>query len=92
VLAVRPFAKWIAWLCLLLTVCSAVELVAHHHSNQVEASACQICVAAHSTQPTSISLAATPVFRTILVLQLRPASAAKSVVSFGLHVRPPPSV
>jgi hypothetical protein len=85
-------SKVVACLCLLLTVLSAAQAVAHHHSSQVEDSACRICVVAHSTIQTNISAASKPVFRTIRVLQLRPSVATKCETAFGLYVRPPPSV
>jgi hypothetical protein len=87
----RSISKTLACLCLLLTLWSATEFVTHHHSNQREASACQICVAAHSTALTFISHASYPVFRTVLTLRLLPTAAKKRLVAFGLYVRPPPS-
>lgn len=89
-LGVRSISKFVACLCLLLTLCSAVEVIVHHHSTQTDASACQVCVAAHSTTPTTISPAPKPVFRTILTLHLRQTATTERFIAFGLRVRPPP--
>lgn len=88
----RSISKLLGLLCLLLTVSSAIGLITHHHSSRAESSACQVCVAAHSTAPTSISPTPKPVFRTILTLQLRPAATTQRLIAFALYIRPPPSV
>jgi hypothetical protein len=88
----RSISKGAACLCLLLTLWSAIALITHHHSSQNEASACQVCVTAHSAVSTSISSAPKPVFHTIFALRLVPTAAKQHLVIFALCVRPPPAV
>jgi hypothetical protein len=38
----RSVAKMVAFLCLLLTIWSAVAVVAHHHSNSTESLTCPL--------------------------------------------------
>jgi hypothetical protein len=88
----RSVSKGAAFLCLLLTLWSAIALVTHHHSSQNEASACQVCVTAHSTVSTSITSTPKPAFHTIFELRLFPTATKQRLISFALCVRPPPVV
>jgi len=88
----RSLSKKIAFLCLLLTVFSAVGLVAHHHSSRIDAAKCSACVAAYSAAPKAVSVLAkaTIVFSSAVVLD--PVSAQQRLIPFALRVRPPPTV
>ncbi|SPE44905.1 hypothetical protein SBA7_570020 [Candidatus Sulfotelmatobacter sp. SbA7] len=92
VIGMRSFSKGIAWLCLLLTFLSAVELVTHRHSSQEQSAACRVCVAAHSTVPAIAPLPPKTEFARILALRPQPTAAKQRLISFALLVRPPPSV
>lgn len=88
----RSLSKKIALLCLLLTVFSAVGLVAHHHSSRIDAAKCSVCVAAHSAAPKEVStLTKTTVVFPSAVVE-NPVSAKHQLISFALRVRPPPTV
>jgi len=88
----RSVSKRAAFLCLLLTLWSAIALITHHHSSQNEASACQVCATAHSAVSTSISSAPKPVFHITFALRLQPTATKQRIISFALCVRPPPVV
>jgi len=88
----RSLSKKIALLCLLLTVFSAVGLVAHHHSNRTESAKCSVCVAAHSAAPKAVSVLANAAIVFSFAVVLDPVSAQQRLIAFALRVRPPPSV
>ncbi|HYM05419.1 MAG TPA: hypothetical protein VEU11_02570 [Terriglobales bacterium] len=88
----RSFSKRIAWLCLLLTLCSAVALVTHHHSSANDAAKCTVCVAAHSASPQAASVLPKQTLVRAFVFRSKPASAQQRLVAFALSVRPPPAV
>ncbi len=88
----RSHLKGIAWLCLLLMVSSAWADVAHHHSSKANASACQVCVAAHSTVPTHASPTPKPELRRTIAVNCRAVGAKQRLISFARYVRPPPTV
>lgn len=88
----RPVMKWIACVCLLLTLASAVGFAVHMHATAAAAAHCMICVAAHTSLP------AVPVILLLLsawVVLLRKkeqvAAAKQRLAVFALSVRPPPS-
>jgi len=82
--------KWIACLCLLLTVWSAGAFVAHHHSDSND-SACAVCVAALSSSPTATALPPVDTLAVVSTFKAEPVSAAKQrLIAFALTVRPPP--
>jgi hypothetical protein len=88
----QSISKRIAWLSLLLTLWSALAFAVHHHSSQDESAACQVCIAAHSASPTTVSPAPKPVFRRILPYRPQPSIAKQSLIVFALYIRPPPLV
>ncbi len=88
----RSLSKKIAWLCLLLTLGSAVAFVLHHHSGATEAAKCTVCVAAHSASPKAVSTLPNTTFVFASFLQLDPVSTKQRLIAFALRVRPPPSV
>jgi len=88
----RSFSKRIALLCLLLTLCSAVATITHHHSSANDAAKCTVCVAAHSAAPQAASILPKQVFARASLSQTEPVSAKQRLVAFALSVRPPPAV
>jgi len=88
----RSLSKKIAFLCLLLTIFSAVGLVAHHHSSRTESAKCSVCVAAHSAAPKAVSVLAKAAVVFSFAVVLDPVSAQQRLIAFALRVRPPPSV
>lgn len=88
----RSLSKSIAWLCLLLTLGSAVAFAAHHHSSADEATKCTICIAAHSASPKATSNIARAGFVLASTFRPKPVSAKQQLLTFALSVRPPPAV
>ena len=88
----QSISKKVALLCLLLTVCSAVALVAHHHSGATDALKCTVCVIAHSASPKLVSPLPNRTFVRVSAVRLEPVSAKQRLVAFALSVRPPPAV
>jgi hypothetical protein len=88
----RSFSRKIALLCLLLTLCSAVALVTHHHSSANDAAKCTVCVAAHSAAPQAASVLPNQIFVRASISRYEPVSAKQRLVAFALSVRPPPAV
>jgi len=88
----RSISKSIALMCLLLTLLSAVALVAHHHSSAAEAAKCTVCVAAHSASPKTTSVLPNTTFVPVATFHPKPVSAKQRLVAFALCVRPPPNV
>jgi hypothetical protein len=86
------FSKRIALLCLLLTLCSAVAMVTHHHSSANDAAKCTVGVAAHSASPQATSVLANQKFVRASLSRSEPVSAKQRLVAFALSVRPPPAV
>jgi hypothetical protein len=83
--------KCVAVTCLLLTVWSAVAVVAHHHANGTESARCTVCVAAHSAAPKSNTSLLHATFAPISTIQADPVSAQWRLIAFALSVRPPPA-
>jgi len=88
----QSISKKVALLCLLLTACSAVALVAHHHSGATDALKCTVCVTAHSASPKLVSTLPNRTFVRVSAVRLEPVSAKQRLVAFALSVRPPPAV
>jgi len=88
----RSISKSIALVCLLLTLLSAVALVAHHHSSATEAAKCTVCIAAHSASPKATSTLPNATFVPLANFQPKPVSAKQHLLAFALCVRPPPTV
>lgn len=89
---IRSAAKRIAFLCLLLTMWSAVAVTAHHHASSSDAAKCTVCVAAHSAAPTITSTLTKAIFVRLNTLRAEPVSASHRLIAFALSVRPPPAV
>ena len=88
----RSISKCIAWLCILLTVSSAVEFAAHNHSSATDAAKCTVCIAAHSASPKTTSILPDATFVPVATFRPKPVSAKQRVIAFALCVRPPPNV
>jgi hypothetical protein len=88
----RSISKTIAWLCLLLTISSAVAFAVHDHSSALEAAKCTVCVAAHSAALQAVAIPTPSTFVFAAVSRREPVSAKQRLISFALRVRPPPSV
>lgn len=86
----RSSFKAKAWLCLLLMLGSAWASAVHNHANEAKAASCQVCVAAHSTVSTRISVCAKPVFRRLHAADTRTLDAQQQLLIFALFIRPPP--
>jgi hypothetical protein len=86
----RSCVKVTACLCLLLTLLSAIAVVAHHHASG-ESSTCSLCLVART--PAAIATASTPkpVFHFLSTLKLEPIFAQYRLSVFALSVRPPPA-
>lgn len=89
---VRSTVKYLAVMCLLLTLWSAIAFAAHHHSNPTEAAKCTVCVAAHSAAPKTTASLLKAKFTPISTFLPEPVFAAQSFVAFALSVRPPPAI
>jgi hypothetical protein len=88
----RSILKPIGWMCLLLTLLSAVAFAAHHHSSATESAKCTVCIAAHSASPKTTSTLANATFVPLATFRTKPVSAKQRLIAFALCVRPPPSV
>lgn len=86
----RYIVKFAALLCLMLTLCSALTFVTHHHSKGTDSATCTVCVAAHSTAPKSTANLLKTIFTPIFTFRAEPIVAKYLVVAFALSVRPPP--
>jgi len=88
----RSIGKSVAWVCLLLTLWSAVAFVAHHHTGGDESAKCTVCVAALSASPTAPSLPVQATFLVVSTYRAEPVAEAKQrLIAFALTVRPPPA-
>lgn len=84
--------KAIATLCLLLTVWSAVAVVAHHHASNSASPTCPVCVVARAPAAAIASVSGPkPVFLFLSTVRSAPISAKHRLVVFALSVRPPPA-
>ena len=86
----RSFSRRIAFLCLLLTLFSAVAFVAHHHLNASDAAKCTICITAHSASPRVAAVLPNHTFVQTSISQSGSVSAKQRLVAFALR-RPPAS-
>jgi hypothetical protein len=89
---VRSIVKYLAVMCLLLTLWSAIAFAAHHHSNGTEAAKCTVCVAAHSATPNATASLLKAKFIPVSTFLPEPVFAAQSFLAFALSVRPPPAI
>ncbi|HYN15465.1 MAG TPA: hypothetical protein VES66_06725 [Terriglobales bacterium] len=80
-----------AWLCLLLTLWSAVAAVAHHHANNTESLTCPVCIAARAVAAIATSSALKPVFIQISTVRVQSSPAKYRLPVFALSVRAPPA-
>jgi hypothetical protein len=86
----RRLTRWSAWLCLSLMVWTAAVEATHSHPSQTDSVSCSICVAAHSTRPTTVTAHAAPVFATIGQLQDKDVLAQARLDVADLGNRGPP--
>jgi hypothetical protein len=83
--------KYVALMCLALTLWSAVAFAAHHHANGAESAKCTVCVAAHSAAPKATVNPLRATFTPISSFRADPVSAKERFAAFALSVRPPPA-
>lgn len=87
----RSVAKIAAWLCLLLTLWSAVAVVTHHHANGAESVTCPVCVAARAVAATVTPGALKPVFIQLSTVRVQPSPAKHRLPVFAFSGRAPPA-
>ena len=91
-LASLRMSKYVALLCLVLTVWSASAFAAHQHSNGAESAKCTVCLAAHTAAPRATAPQLQAAFTPISIVRIVPVSAQERFAAFALSVRPPPAV
>jgi hypothetical protein len=84
--------KFVATLCLVLTVSSALGFATHHHSNRIDAAKCSVCAVAHSAAPKAAVRLLNATFTPVSVFVAKSFSAKQRFAAFALSVRPPPTV
>lgn len=90
-LNVRRIVKFAAVICLVLTLWSALAVVAHHHPKGTESATCSVCIAAHSAAPKGGVTVVVATFTSISIFRADPVSAKERFIAFALSVRPPPA-
>jgi hypothetical protein len=88
---VRFVTKFAAVICLVLTLWSALAVVAHHHPKGTESAKCSVCVVAHSAAPKAGVTVLSATFTSISVFRAEAVSAKERFLAFALSVRPPPA-
>lgn len=88
----RSFLKIAAPLCLLLTVWTAVAVVAHHHADNAESQTCPVCVVARAPAAIVTPSAATPVFVRLYAVRVEASPIQHRPPVFALNSRAPPAV
>jgi hypothetical protein len=88
----RSDFRWLAWLCLSLTLWAAAAESTHHHANKTESTSCSICVVAHSAAPALRCNPARPVFNLLAFLQAEAVNAKAQFFACELGIRGPPAV
>jgi hypothetical protein len=91
VLNVRPIVKFAAVICLVLTLWSALAVVAHHHPKGTESAKCSVCIAAHSAAPQANVTVARTTFTSLSAFRGDAVSSKETFIAFALSVRPPPA-
>ena len=86
----RSVAKIAALLCLLLTLGSAVAVVAHHHTNSAESLTCSVCVAARAVAAIVPTSTLKPVFIQVSTVRVQPRPAQYRFPVFARSGRAPP--
>jgi hypothetical protein len=89
---VRSSVKYVALLCLMLTLWSALAFAAHHHTNGTDPAKCTVCVAAHSAAPKATASLLQAKFTPVSTCLPEPVFATQRFVAFALSVRPPPAI
>jgi hypothetical protein len=89
---VRSSVKYVALLCLMLTLWSALAFAAHHHTNSTDSAKCTVCVAAHSAAPKATASLLQAKFTPLSTRLPEPVFATQRFVAFALSVRPPPAI
>ena len=87
----RSVAKIAALLCLLLTLWSAVAVVAHHHANSAESVTCPVCVAARAVAAIVPASALKPVFIQLSTVRVQSSPAQYRLPVFAFSGRAPPA-
>jgi hypothetical protein len=87
----RSTVKLVACLCLLLTLWSAVAVVAHHHANSSESVTCPVCVAARAVAATVTPGALKPVFVQLSTVRVPSSPAQNRLPVFAFSGRAPPA-
>lgn len=88
----RLSSKWLTWLCLSLTLWTAVAESTHNHPNKTESASCSICVLAHSTTPTATADQIRPVYAEVGFLPEDEIIAKARLAVADLDIRGPPTV
>jgi len=88
----RSIVKYVALMCLLLTLWSAVAFVAHHHSNGADSAKCTVCVSAHTAAPKATAHFSKATFTAVSSFRADPVSVKQLLAVFALSVRPPPAI
>lgn len=87
----RSVVKIAALLCLLLTLWSAVAVVAHHHANSAESVTCPVCVAARAVAAIVPTSALKPVFVQLSTVRVQSSPAQYRLPVFARSGRAPPA-
>ena len=87
----RSVAKIAALLCLLLTIWSAVAVVAHHHSKSTESLTCPVCIAARAVAAIATPSPPKPVFIQLSTVRVQASPAKYRLPVFALSNRAPPA-
>lgn len=88
----RSSVKYVALLCLMLTLWSALAFAAHHHTNGTDSAKCAVCVAAHSAAPKATASLLQAKFTPVSTCLPEPVFATQRFAAFALSVRPPPAI
>ena len=91
VLNVRSITKFAAVTCLVLTLWSALAIVAHNHAKGTESAKCSVCMVAHSAAPKTGVAVVRTTFTSISAFRADAVSAKETFIAFALSVRPPPA-
>lgn len=88
---VRSITRWLACLCLLLTLWSAATVATHAHASATDALKCTVCMTAHSAGPVPVCYRAVPTLVAVLTIVPPQGRIASCLLAFALYTRPPPT-
>ncbi len=77
--------------CLVLTLWSALAVVAHNHAKGTESAKCSVCMVAHSAAPKAGVTAHRATLTSISAFRPEAVPVRERFVAFALSVRPPPT-